>query len=393
MQYRPIPSILFAACAAFAIFIGLPLNGQVAPAAPAISFEDQSFLTDLAGFLKSCSADQISWLAKTRVFVDEPEQELKVKMVRAGKGEFYGQVWTYVVGLKQMEKRSGETAHKSTIAQLAAGLSTDRQAALGIVRYQHFSDQQGREIEAELLRVDGQKVIAAFKDGREFEMPVASLIDEDREMVEAWIEKQVGAGTRTLVTAAELQFAQKRATVVCPYPDFVPEKFHKGSTLEGTGYEVTVENRGRSELPPLSAHYYVFYHVGSQAGNSNTKHVRGEVAISKLRAREDYVFLTAGGHPFDRILKQYIESGSDDDAVKERVISGLIQSIEKNQSSSHIPDVKLSGLWLRVYSGQNRVAEHVVGSAAEEAREHFNRPRLTTSEYEFPDGPDSADSR
>ncbi len=390
MRYLKTLVICTATFASFLIWMVPPLHSQAAPAAVDISAEDQKLLTDLVRFLKNCSEEQIGWLAETRVLIDEPEQKLKVKLARSGKGEFYGQVWDYVVGLQQLKERTGETTHENTIARLVASLPTDNQAALGIVRFQHFSDQQGRTIEAELLRMNGQKVIAAFKDGREFEMPVASLNDDDREKVDAWIESQADASAPTLVTEAALQFSQKRILVLCPYPAIVPETIHQGSTLKGTGYEVTLENRGRPELPALTAQYYVFYDLGPQPNRAGSKHIRGEITVRKLKTGERFIFQTVGAHPYDSILEQYMSFASTNRTGKMEDLSRLIRSIENGGQSQLIPDIKLSGLWLRVYSGQTRVAEYVYGKAAEDALERYSRPTLTTPEFEFPDGASKA---
>ncbi len=361
------------------------LHGQTTPAPAVVSSEDQELLTDLASFLKTCSADQINWLAESRILIDEPEQQLKVKMARAGKGEFYGQLWIYVVRLQKWKERPGETSYEKTIAQFAAGLPTGIQPALGIVRFHRFSDQQGREIEAELLRMDGHKVIAAFKGGSEFEMPVASLIDGDRKKVESWIEKQADRATPKLVTEATLEFSQKQTLVLCPYPNIVPESVHQGATLEGKGYEVTIENRGREELPALTAHYYIFYHLGPQTNSASAKHLRGEAKISKLDYGDDSVFTTIGAHPFENILGQYMGALVTNTANLDIDISSILRSIQNGKNSFNIPDVKLAGLWLRIYSGTNLVAEHTYGKGAEDAQERFKRPSLTAPVFEFPD--------
>ncbi|WP_309384513.1 hypothetical protein [Cerasicoccus frondis] len=52
-----------------------------------------------------------------------------------------------------------------------------------------LTDQQGREITAEILDYNGEKITIRREDGAEFQLPLASLSAESKKAVNTWLEK------------------------------------------------------------------------------------------------------------------------------------------------------------------------------------------------------------
>lgn len=192
--------------------------------------------------------------------------------------------------------------------------------------FRTFTDVDGREIEAVIVRAAPKTVWLRRHDGRTFRIPLARFAESDRRFIRKW--RIVDA----LKRPDSLKFAVKR------YPgerrNRVTER--KRTVFEEFGYTVTLHNHTAFDLEDLEIEYRYYVRRDS------TTVTRPEPKAERHFGRKRIALLPARGH---------VEFSTP---AAELVSTSLRSNRTRDQ---HRTSDELAGIWIRIKYEQKLVAE------------------------------------
>jgi len=199
---------------------------------------------------------------------------------------------------------------------------------------QTLTDKQGRSIKAEVVSVSGDQVRIKRDDGQTFDLPLSTLSEADQQKLTEWAKREAAKplpADAITVLAARAKFNLRKTetpqTITTTYSDGTTSVTTKTlvTTNEQWGYSVTVTNRTLKPIDGLRAEYRLFSEAAS--GNSNGV---ASLTISAIKPRESVILRTS--------------------------TVTLTKTNYKGESSKAVGS-QLSGIWLRIYRGDQFVYE------------------------------------
>jgi len=205
-----------------------------------------------------------------------------------------------------------------------------------------LTDTQGRSLQADVLAVEADAVKIKRADGQTFNLPLATLIEDDQKWLREWAEKQA-----KLIPANAIEITLGRAKFETSRPrvENVMRTFDDGSsevagtittTDEDWGYSVTLANRLTKPIPSPRVEYVLFLKASRETGGGLSRR-KASTSLLTLPARERAAFKT-----------QTVRS-------VRTVIRGDL-SYRKSGGTGTDKD-NLHGIWMRIYSGDQLIAE------------------------------------
>jgi len=195
-----------------------------------------------------------------------------------------------------------------------------------------LTDKQGRSITADVLSVNGDKVKIKRDDGQTFELALATLSEADQKKLKKWAEVEA-----TRIPADALKIELSRGV----FDTKKTEDMATYTTKELWGYNITVANQSGKPLGELKIKYVLFVKPDLEPGKDSSaasfKRTAGSATITGIQPLSKTALRT------DTI-----------DIYKQRLKPGWVWG--KTGNTEMIRDT-LHGIWLKVYSGNQLVAE------------------------------------
>lgn len=195
-----------------------------------------------------------------------------------------------------------------------------------------LTDSQGRTIKADVVSVDGDKVVIKREDGQSFTIPLSSLSKDDQVSLKEWALKQTA-----MIPPSALRVELSRGA----FDSSKKEDIAVITTEEKWGYSVTVTNTTNRPLSDLRFEYVLFVKPDLDPGKDDTsaklKRSSGSSKLDGIGPRATSVFRTD-------TIKIY----------KQKLKPGWIWG--KTGQSEMIRD-KLYGIWIKTYVGDQLVSE------------------------------------
>lgn len=151
--------------------------------------------------------------------------------------------------------------------------------------YRTFTDDQGRQIQAALIRASDSEAWIRREDGQTFRVALTKFSEEDQKYVAEWRR------TEAITAPTAIEFAARR--------------FNDGrrttssestiTSIEVYGYEITLTNRSPYQLSDLEIEYRYFIwegDVGATGQNRRIRHQDGRTRIDSLPPRAQAEFKT-----------------------------------------------------------------------------------------------------
>jgi len=355
---------------------------------------DARIILEMEIYLSECDSAQIEWLNEQQVFARELDEDLEESLSQASETSFYGKTWFQITAMKELKERLGETAYTTLLRGAASRQPLEKREALGVFRYRVYTDNQGRKMKAELLRAAKGVVTAALENGREFTMPVTSLIDSDQKFISQWIVDYGATGASALPEKGWADIEVEPVPTLVLLPAFVPEEYRDGTKVRSSAYQVTLYNGGQTTVKKLRVRYYVFSEFEDgftryilSRNNEQSEygsHMFAETSINDISSRSELTFETDGPHPYHAMLRYWFDRSNDpqrSENISEAQLLASINGLEARQEYKSYKPLKLTGIWLRGYIGAHQVTEFVSGSAAEKAFEATANGE--TNEFDF----------
>jgi hypothetical protein len=206
---------------------------------------------------------------------------------------------------------------------------------------QTLTDKQGRSLKAEVISVSGDQVKIKRDDGQTFNLPLASLSEDDQKKLKTWAEKEASKALPSGALTVELSRAKFETTKKDVDVTLSTGGIAKNGltiTNEKWGYTVTVANHTSQPLEHLRAEYRLFATVD----DIQVKEKQGLKKKSYQRQIETIAELSHISFRTDTIS-----------AIKSK-FNGNIVATKSGDSSSR---ETLHGIWLRIYRGDELVYE------------------------------------
>jgi hypothetical protein len=199
-----------------------------------------------------------------------------------------------------------------------------------------ITDKQGRSIKVDVISVENGKVKIKREDGQLFDLPLASLSEEDQKALTAW-----AAANPPMLKPNELLLEFSRGK-------FGTEKeMQSGGAVaafkDQWGYSLTLSNKSSRALSTLRAEYVLFVKQDQGPGNSDSgskfRRVKKRSEIDTIPIHESINFRTETVASYRYVLQPgFVWAGSG--------------------SNKPIKDT-LHGMWLRIYDGDQLVLEKI----------------------------------
>ncbi len=200
-----------------------------------------------------------------------------------------------------------------------------------------LTDKQGRSIKADVIAVTGEQVKIKREDGQVFNLPLASLSEDDQQSLKAW-----AAANPPKLGADELLLQFSRGK-------FGTEKEvqSEGAVTaykDQWGYSLTLTNKSKQVLSDLRAEYILFVKQDAGPGNKEKdpglRRVKSSTKAAPLPLHASTTFRTDTVASYRYVLQPgWVWGGA-------------------GGSSKPIRD-SLHGMWLRVYVGDQLVIEKI----------------------------------
>ena len=208
-----------------------------------------------------------------------------------------------------------------------------------------LTDKQGRSLKADVLSVEDGTARIKREDGQAFDLTISNLIDDDQKKLREWaaIEnakpKPIPANAIEVVTSrGKFDSSKVETTETYQAPVFRSNGMGGGytsmetrtrilvTTTEQWGYSVTVNNRSLGPLSGLRAEYKLF----TNGSSTRTQGIAGSLPIGTLKSRGSII-------------------------LKTNTVP-LVKSAYKGTSAKSAGG-QLSGIWVRVYRGEDLIFE------------------------------------
>jgi hypothetical protein len=204
-----------------------------------------------------------------------------------------------------------------------------------------LTDKQGRSIKADVLSVSDGQVKIKRDDGQTFNVPLASLGDDDQKKLRAWSAEQAiktlpPGAIQVELSRGKFDTIKKDIDVTLTNGDIV--KNGRTLTEEKWGYAVTVSNRTSQPVENLRAEYLLFATV-------DNIHVKEDKGLKRKRYKTPIATVPELGK-----ISFRTETIS---AVKSKY-NGNITSAKTGDSTTRETPY---GIWLRVYRGNDMLYE------------------------------------
>lgn len=203
-----------------------------------------------------------------------------------------------------------------------------------------ITDKQGRSIKADVISVDGDKVKIKREDGQTFEIALSTLSDDNQKDLQAWAAKEAKSlppGSLAVeLSRGVFDTSKKDSDVTLTTGDIV--KNGRTTTEEKWGYSVTIQNKTSKPLDNLRVEYRLFATVDSV-------HVKEKQGLKKKAYQSKIEAIPELGRVVFR---------TETISAFKMKYNGNIVSAKTGDSSSR---ETLSGIWLRIYNGNDLVHE------------------------------------
>lgn len=204
-----------------------------------------------------------------------------------------------------------------------------------------LTDKQGRSILADVLSIQDGQVKIKRDDGRVFELPLATLKDDDQKKLNEWAAQEAVKPLPPGALQVELSrgvFKTDKRDVDVTLVDGTLVKNGRTITEEKWGYGVTIINKTPRPIDNLRTEYRLFATV-------DNIHVKEKQGLKK----KSYRSAIEGIPQLGRITFR-TETVS---AIKSKY-NGNIYSAKSGETSSR---ETLHGIWIRIYRGDDLVYE------------------------------------
>jgi hypothetical protein len=197
---------------------------------------------------------------------------------------------------------------------------------------QLLTDNQGRSIKADVLAVTGDQVKIKRDDGKTFELPLASLTEENQRSLRQWAAKGAAEipGDAIMIELSRGVFDSSKR-----------EDISTITTEEKWGYNVTASNRSSKTISDLRFDYVLFvkpdFEPGKDQVASKLKRSTGSNSVAQIASISKIAFRTSS-------IKIY----------KQKLKPGWIWG--KTGNAEMLRDT-LYGIWIKAYVGDQLVAE------------------------------------
>jgi hypothetical protein len=205
----------------------------------------------------------------------------------------------------------------------AAGLAAQAQVRT-------LTDQLGRTIKADVIAVSADTVTVKREDGREFELPLAHLSDDDQAWLRDWAKKNptsaklAGDTFKTAPSPKSVTLSMNRGKFNV---DVTYNSTYSKESYEEWGYNIQLANTTLYPLENLRVDYMIFGR--SYAGSSQTRE-SGRTTVELLGPKKSTTFRTKSF----RFNKWRTSDGS------------------------YSSQGGLTGVWARLYSGDTLLHEY-----------------------------------
>ncbi len=208
-----------------------------------------------------------------------------------------------------------------------------------------LTDRQGRSLKAEVVSVEDDKVTIRREDGQTFTLSLATLSDDDQQSLKDWATQQA-AKPKTLppgaitVTLSRAIFETKKSTVDVKLTTGETVKNGRSLTEDKWGYAVNLTNRTPQPIDNLRAEYRLFATVDD---------IQVKATVKQGLKKKEY----ASQIPAIKEFSQVAFRTETISAIKTHY-NGNIVAAKSGESSSR---ETLSGIWIRIYQGEDLVYE------------------------------------
>lgn len=205
-----------------------------------------------------------------------------------------------------------------------------------------LTDKQGRSLKAEVLSVTDDQVKIKREDGQTFNLSLATLTADDQRKLKEWAAKEAKSippgAIQVELSRGIFKTEKKDDDVTLTNGNVI--KDGRTTTEDKWGYNVTITNKASKPIENLHAEYLLFATVDSV-------HVKEKQAMKKKNYRSAIETVPA--------LSRIIFRTETISAFKMKY-NGNIVSAKTGDSSSR---ETLTGIWIRIYSGDELVYEGV----------------------------------
>lgn len=187
---------------------------------------------------------------------------------------------------------------------------------------QTLTDTQGRTLHADVISVNGDQVTIKRDDGQTFTLPLSELSASDQTSLKDWASKHLPAGSVTLSYGRDQVHSDSKPTANAKTTSKTP--------AQQWDYNVTVFNHTVNPLANVRVDYAIFQsHVGAKSDKAPAPQV-GTKSIDSIAMRSQASFTT--------------------DSV-------TLSMSTATKTLPAAPTSAVRGIWLRVYVGDQLVAE------------------------------------
>lgn len=204
-----------------------------------------------------------------------------------------------------------------------------------------LTDKQGRSVKADVLEVAGGQVKIKRDDGQTFSLALSNLSEGDQQKLNEWAAKSLPPG------AVQFEFSRGIFKTIKTDKDAQlvnGEVIKNGISLteDKWGYNVTITNKTTKPLENLRAEYRLFATV-------DNVHVSEESGKLKKKAFQS---------PIESIpsLGKIVFKTETISAIKMKYNGNIVSAKTGDNSSREV----LSGIWIRVYRGDDLIHETIM---------------------------------
>jgi len=208
-----------------------------------------------------------------------------------------------------------------------------------------FTDKQGRSLKAEVISVEDDKVTIKREDGQTFSLSLDTLSDDDQKALKDWAAQQA-AKPKSLppgaiaVTLSRAIFDTNKKTVDVKLTTGETVKNGRTLTEDKWGYAVNLTNRTSQPIDNLRTEYRLFATIDDIQVKAGVKQgLKKKAYTSKIPAIKEFGQLAFRTETISAIKSKY---------------NGNIVAANSGESSSR---ETLSGIWIRIYQGDDLVYE------------------------------------
>lgn len=205
-----------------------------------------------------------------------------------------------------------------------------------------FTNRDGRAIDGEILGIDG-KMVNLNVNGKSFAVPIENFIQSDQVYIRSWVGKK--ADSRFEFRAGIIEEAGSRVSKRDGDEKIVESK---------QNYEIRIVNRSGTDVGPLSVKYNIITQWLKTSKETDKAGVGKKTAFGSEPGTHELQGLTNGEEAVLSTGPVLVKSREW--KVRYTVFNSSSQA-SGSQWDDYTEKLSLEGIWVRVFSGEEMIAE------------------------------------